>query len=147
MNSKMNKLKSVFFILFVIIFFPMILQASNNFSGYHAKNVIQIVYDKAGIPHVIASSSLGLFYGFGYCVAKSRLFQLELLRRSVQGELSEILGDEYIEIDKQIKQDKLQFEHYSFQLQNAPSSFTQALHSFTAGLNAAIRKIKEKNYH
>ena len=46
--------------------------------------------DGCGIPHIFADTNHGLFVGYGYAVARDRLWQLELNRRSARGRLSEI---------------------------------------------------------
>ena len=38
-------------------------------------------------------------FAYGYTVAKDRLFQMDLQRRLSQGKLSELLGDDLVEID------------------------------------------------
>ena len=38
-------------------------------------------------------------FAYGYTVAKDRLFQMDLQRRLSQGKLSELLGEDLIEID------------------------------------------------
>jgi len=53
---------------------------------------IAIAYDHLGTPHVKAGSEAAGYAGLCYAVAKDRLFQMEISRRSAQGRLSEIFG-------------------------------------------------------
>ena len=55
---------------------------------------------EASIPHIYASNEKMAVYTEGYIHAQERLWQMERLRRTTQGRLSEILGDKTIGIDK-----------------------------------------------
>ena len=55
---------------------------------------VEIIRDNWGVPHVYADDVHGLYAGFGYSVAQDRLFQMEMARRSVLGEVAEVLGIE-----------------------------------------------------
>jgi penicillin amidase len=80
-----------FFILVVLIFFSASVFANNE--------GIVIRHDNNGIPHVYAKDAPGVFFGYGYCLAKDRLFQLEVLRRSVEGTLAEVFGEKMVDND------------------------------------------------
>ena len=64
---------------------------------------VEIIRDAYGTPHIFAQSNYGVYYGYGYSVAEDRLYQMEMLRRTVLGEVSEVLGDKYLELDKHIR--------------------------------------------
>jgi len=53
---------------------------------------ITIIRDGYGVPHVFAESREGMAYGAGYALAQDRLWQMEVLRRTAKGELSDLLG-------------------------------------------------------
>jgi penicillin amidase len=55
-------------------------------------DVVTIVRDDFGVPHIFAKTNRGLFQGYGYAVAQDRLWQLEIFRRAAYGTLSEVLG-------------------------------------------------------
>lgn len=61
---------------------------------------VTIVRNDYGIPHVYARTTYDLFRGFGYAVAQDRLFQMEMSRRSTQGTVAEVLGADYLALDK-----------------------------------------------
>jgi len=65
---------------------------------------IRILRDNYGVPHVYADQLEPLFFGFGYVVAEDRLFQLEMMRRSVWGTVSEVLGPQYVDFDRRARQ-------------------------------------------
>jgi penicillin amidase len=63
-------------------------------------NDVQVVRDQWGIPHIYGSSESDIIYALGYVHAQDRLVQMEMARRQSRGRLSEILGPDYLEMDK-----------------------------------------------
>ena len=60
-----------------------------------------IVYrDEWGIPYIYASNESDLFFAQGYCHAQDRFFEMDLIRRQVRGKLSEVVGEDALELDK-----------------------------------------------
>ena len=64
---------------------------------------VSIKKDQWGIPHILAKNQHDALFAYGYTVAKDRLFQMDIQRRLAKGELSEILGEDLIEIDKMFR--------------------------------------------
>ncbi|CAM5493079.1 penicillin amidase [Streptomyces spiroverticillatus] len=56
--------------------------------------------DKWGVPHISASNTGDLFQAQGFNAARDRLFQMDTWRRKGLGELSEVLGKNYMEQDR-----------------------------------------------
>ena len=54
--------------------------------------VVEILRDPWGIPHVFAETDAGAFYGLGYATAQDRAFQMTYSLRIVQGRLAEVVG-------------------------------------------------------
>ena len=54
---------------------------------------VEIVRDREDVPHIFASTLEDLYCALGFVHAQDRLWQMELLRRTAQGRLSEILGE------------------------------------------------------
>jgi penicillin amidase len=52
------------------------------------------------VPHIGATSLDDLFFAQGYVTAQDRLWQMDMLRRYVAGEISEVLGSGYLEHDR-----------------------------------------------
>jgi penicillin amidase len=61
---------------------------------------VQIIRDDRGVPHIRAQNERDLFFAEGYVQGQDRLFQLDLIRRFVYGELSEILGPSLLVVDE-----------------------------------------------
>src|SRR5205807_5571745 len=64
------------------------------------KAAVTVTRDARGIPYIKAANEHDLFFTQGYVTAGDRLFQMELLRRTVRGELAAILGKDLLEEDK-----------------------------------------------
>ncbi|HEU5314969.1 MAG TPA: penicillin acylase family protein [Chloroflexota bacterium] len=60
---------------------------------------IEILRDRAGVPHVYAATTRDLHFGLGYAVAEDRLWQIDRLRRRALGRQAEILGPDYVRSD------------------------------------------------
>ena len=56
--------------------------------------------DQWGVPHIGAASVEDVAEAQGYVMAQDRLWQMDLLRRAARGQLSEILGNKTVEIDR-----------------------------------------------
>ena len=67
--------------------------------GLALQGPVLIRRDGRGIPHIRASNEHDLFFAQGYVESSDRLFQLDLLRRYVYGDLAEILGSTLVSTD------------------------------------------------
>lgn len=61
---------------------------------------VEIGYDSLGIPAIYAENEFSAAFGVGYCHGRDRLFQIEMLMRTVKGELCEIVGPKALAVDK-----------------------------------------------
>lgn len=64
------------------------------------RSPVEVVYDSWGVPHVRAHSADDAFVTQGFTAARDRLFQLDLWRRRGLGQLSQVLGERYLERDR-----------------------------------------------
>ncbi|MAT68308.1 MAG: hypothetical protein CMJ58_02175 [Planctomycetaceae bacterium] len=55
--------------------------------------VVEILRDPWGIPHVFAETDAGALYGLGYATAQDRAFQMTYSLRIIQGRLAEVIGE------------------------------------------------------
>jgi penicillin G amidase len=60
---------------------------------------VTITRDRWGIAHIEAENEFDLQRGLGFAMASDRLFQMDLLRRVANGELSEIFGSKMLKHD------------------------------------------------
>jgi len=64
---------------------------------------IEVVRDRWGVPHVLASTAVDAFFGHGFVHAQDRLFQMEGARRTAAGRLSEIAGTATLAGDRLVR--------------------------------------------
>src|SRR5271166_4972092 len=64
-------------------------------------NPVIVTYDSLGVPHITASNLPDLLFAQGYITAQDRLWQMDMTRRYASGELSAVLGPEYVKIDRE----------------------------------------------
>jgi len=103
---------------------------------------IQIWRDPVGVPHVVASSTEGAYWGFGYCIGQDRMMQLELLRRSCRGTLSELFGKAFLDADTLARRDRVSETELREGFERAPDEFQAAVEAFTRGLNRAVEQMR-----
>ena len=60
---------------------------------------VEILRDRAGVPHVYASTTPDLYFGLGVAMAQDRLWQMDRLRRRALGRQADILGRAYLASD------------------------------------------------
>lgn len=111
--------------------------------SYPAPGVeVQIWSDDAGVPHVVASSTEGAYWGFGYCIGRDRMMQLEVLRRSCRGTLAELFGKAFLDADTLARRDRVSEAELNEGLERAPKAFRDVVEAFTAGLNRAVENMR-----
>lgn len=93
--------------LLLIIWFGGRVLLSNSTADYSGEikvkglsNPVQITFDAKAIPQIWAKTDRDMYYSLGWLHSSERLFQMELVRRLVQGRLSEVFGGIAFEIDK-----------------------------------------------
>jgi penicillin amidase len=62
---------------------------------------VTVTRDSHGVPTIEASSLEDLFFAQGYVTAQDRLWQMDMMRRFASGELSEILGEDTLKLDRE----------------------------------------------
>jgi penicillin amidase len=62
---------------------------------------VSVTRDTHGLPTIDAITMDDLFFAQGFVTAQDRLFQMDLLRRAAEGELSEVVGEVALKHDRQ----------------------------------------------
>jgi penicillin amidase len=62
---------------------------------------VKVTRDGHGVPAIEAATLEDLFFAQGYVTAQDRLWQMDVMRRFAGGELSEILGEDTLKIDRE----------------------------------------------
>jgi penicillin G amidase len=123
------------------------------------KAPVQVIRDTHGVPHLNATSNEDLFFAQGYVTAQDRLWQMDMTRRAMAGELAEILPaasappsfasrlkgtpPSWVDYDKQQRILRLRpvAERVAAQLSDRDRAFFTA---YAAGVNAYIEQHRNK---
>lgn len=97
----------------------------------------EIARDARGWAHVIARTDWDLFFTQGYCTAQDRLWQLERLRRWVDGRLAELDGPAARPLDRWMRTLDLRRVARESAARLGPES-RLALEAYADGVNAAL---------
>jgi penicillin G amidase len=62
---------------------------------------VRVVRDGQGVPTIEAATLEDLFYAQGYVTAQDRLWQMDMMRRAAAGELSEVIGEATVKMDRE----------------------------------------------
>ena len=68
-------------------------------SGLAAR--VTVTRDSHGVPTIETANLEDLFFAQGYVTAQDRLWQMDIMRRFGSGELSEILGEDLLKVDRE----------------------------------------------
>ena len=63
--------------------------------------LVRVTRDGHGVPTIEAATPEDVFFAQGFVTAQDRLWQMDVMRRFASGELSEILGEETLKIDRE----------------------------------------------
>lgn len=101
---------------------------------------VVIKRDDYGVPHVYADDTYGLYYGYGYALAEDRLFQMEMIKRSVLGTVSEVLGEAYLPLDRS---SRMGFQATSIQdqIDALPKEDRDIFQGYADGFNQRIEEV------
>ena len=104
---------------------------------------LEIVRNNSGVPHIFGQTDLDSLYGLGFVHAQDRLWQLTMLRRTVQGRLSEQFGPRTLDIDKLLRRLDLYGLAQSSVSAQTPKTMA-ALEAYSAGINAWLRIVNQE---
>ena len=103
---------------------------------------VEVLRDSIGINHIYAKNQHDLFFTQGYCVARDRLFQLELWRRQATGTTAEILGPK--ELKRDIGARLFKFRgNMNKEMNHYHPQGKEIITAFVEGINTYIRKINK----
>lgn len=103
---------------------------------------VEIVRDNANVPHIFGENDEDVYFALGYAHAQDRLWQMTMLRRTVQGRLSELFGERTLGIDKVVRRfDLYNLAVASVTVQDAET--TAALEAYSAGVNAWLAEVNK----
>jgi penicillin amidase len=101
---------------------------------------VEIVRDNADVPHIFGQNDEDVFFALGYAHAQDRLWQMTMLRRTVQGRLSELFGSRTVKIDSLLRR----FDLYNLAVSSVEAQDARTLEmlkAYSAGVNAWIDEV------
>jgi penicillin amidase len=115
-------------------------------AGLHGR--ITVRRDERGIPYIEATNDEDLYFAQGYVTATDRLWQMDVMRRTARGELSEILGagpnNIALEQDKQHR--TLGYaQEVDAELAQTSTQARDLLDAYARGVNAYIDSLDPKS--
>lgn len=96
-----------------------------------------IVRDEYAVPHIFAANDHDAYFALGVAHAQDRLWQMEITRRAMRGELAEILGENAVETDIFFRTMGLA-EASQAAVDNLPEDVQDALQAYSDGVNSII---------
>ncbi|MCC5956765.1 MAG: penicillin acylase family protein [Natronohydrobacter sp.] len=104
---------------------------------------VEIVRNTHNVPHIFAENDPDVFFGLGFAHAQDRLWQMQMLRRTAQGRLSEMFGRRTLRVDELMRRlDIYGLARASFDVQDPETQ--AALIAYSEGVNAWLRITNER---
>ncbi|MGB8028179.1 MAG: penicillin acylase family protein [Terracidiphilus sp.] len=100
--------------------------------------------DAHGVPHIDAATQDDLFVAQGYVTAQDRLWQMDTMRRSSNGELAEIMGPALIQHDKTQRVLQIRLTAQRF-YGNLSVGDRRRLDDYDRGVNLFIAQCEQSN--
>src|SRR5687767_14036597 len=98
---------------------------------------LDVSLDARAVPTVRGATFADVLRGQGYLHAQERFFQMDLLRRSIAGELAELFGDLALPTDR--SQRVLDYREHAKKLRSRlPPEQLAWLDAYTEGVNAGL---------
>ncbi len=103
---------------------------------------VEIVRNNDNVPHIFGTTDEDVYFALGFAHAQDRLWQMTMLRRTVQGRLSEVFGERTLKLDELLRR----YDLYTLALQSVEAQdepTTRALEAYARGVNAWITQVNE----
>lgn len=125
---------------------PMEIEDTMIISDSSLEDQVTVYRDNYGIPHIFGRVENDVMFALGYCMAQDRLFMMQMARSLTRGNMSAILGEDLLEIDKYnlaMLKDYYSVQTYKALVQGANTdpkinTILQELERFADGVNYYI---------
>lgn len=105
---------------------------------------VEIVRDTADVPHIFGATDRDVYFALGFSHAQDRLWQMVMLRRTVQGRLSEVFGLETVKTDELMRTLDL-YGLAARSLAAQDDATRAALEAYAKGVNAWIEEVNARS--
>jgi penicillin G amidase len=104
---------------------------------------VDIVRTTHNVPHIFGETDRDVFFGLGFAHAQDRLWQMQMLRRTAQGRLSEMFGQRTLRVDELMRRlDIYTLARASVAAQDADTQ--AALQAYADGVNAWLNQTSDR---
>jgi len=103
---------------------------------------VEILRDRAGVPHILAKSARDAYFALGFVHAQDRFWQMEAMRRLGAGRLAEVLGPKAVASDKWMRTLGL-YKLAEQQFRELSEPVQAALNVYAAGVNAQLEESRK----
>lgn len=119
------------------------LEGEARLPGLSAK--VTVVRDRAGVPTVTAANRLDLARALGFLHGQERFFQMDTLRRSGAGELSELVGPAALDADVGRRVHRFRARARAV-LAQMPAEHRALIAAYAEGVNAGLAALAHKPF-
>ena len=101
---------------------------------------VEIVRDTANVPHIFGQTNEDVYFALGFAHAQDRMWQMIMLRRTVQGRMSELFGERTLASDVLMRR----FDLYNAAVASVDDQTPEtqaALDAYAAGVNAWLGEV------
>ncbi len=106
---------------------------------------VRIERDAAGVATLTAANRLDATRTLGFLHAQERFFQMDLLRRSAAGELSALVGEAALPLDRSTRTHRFRQRATAALAQMSAADLDQ-LHAYTEGVNAGLAALQQRPF-
>jgi len=106
---------------------------------------VTVERDAAGVPLISGASRADVAYATGFVHAQERYFQMDLLRRTAAGELSELFGPRALPLDRERRVHRFRARAEST-LARLPAAERALLERYVAGVNDGFQALRAKPF-
>lgn len=119
------------------------LDGARTVPGLHA--AVTIARDADGVPMVTGQDRLDVAYATGFVHAQERFFQMDLLRRSGAGELSELFGPKALPLDSEHRLHRFRARATEM-LAHMPAEDRAFIDRYVAGVNDGLNALSARPF-
>lgn len=101
---------------------------------------VEVNRDVAGVPTIVAGNRLDLARALGFVHGQERFFQMDTIRRSGSGELSELAGSAALPIDRLRRRHRFRARAQTL-LAQMPNEHRALIGAYTEGVNEGLRAL------
>ncbi len=130
------------FSLFYFLAYQSLPNYNSSIVSDDVSSEIEIIRDVNAVPHIFGKSKKDIVFGLGYAHAQERFWQMNFLKRIAQGRLSEIVGQQSVDLDILMK--TLDLKSISDKIySNQSIEVKELLKSYSNGINLRIEEIQK----